>query len=88
MWLQAKIKCEKNATPYRIFINEELITERFYACPKNWIGNDKIKETTNVLDIELVDADDYTVRIENVPGYPKHKVWLHSIDWQEQRYED
>jgi hypothetical protein len=71
-----------------VYINDELITERFYACPKNWSANDRIQKTWNTLGLEIVDADDYKVRIENVPGYPKSKVWIDKVEWQEQPYED
>ena len=88
MWIRTRIKSEKPNTPYRVYINDELITERFYACPKNWSANDRIQKTWNTLGLEIVDADDYKVRIENVPGYPKAKVWIDKVEWQEQPYED
>jgi len=88
MFLQAKIKSDKNNTLYRVFINGELITERYYTCPKNFATNDKILETWNTLGLELVDAKDYEVKIENVPGYPKAKVWIEDVQWQEEPYED
>ena len=33
MYLQARIKCERDGTPYRVYINDELITERFFSIP-------------------------------------------------------
>ncbi len=70
MWIRAKIKCERDNTPYRVYINDELITERYYSCPKNWNTNDRILETWNTLGLEIADAGDYSVTIENVPGHP------------------
>ena len=88
MFLKAKIKSEKNNTPYRVYINDELITERYYACPKNWATNDKILETFNTLALEITDAEDYTATVENIPGHPKARVWIEEIVWQEEPYED
>ena len=99
MFLQAKIKCEEDGTPYRVYINDELITERFYTIPESVLRTIKIqdifgkhyfepKDVTNVLNLELTDADDYTVSVENVPGYPKTKIWIEDVQWQEKHYED
>ena len=88
MWIQVKIKCEKNNTPYRVFINDELMTERFYTAPKNWTENNKITETCNTLRLEIVDAEDYKATVENVPGHPKARVWIEEVQWQEECYEN
>ena len=88
MYLQAKIKCERNGTPYRVYINDELITERYFTTAKNWNTNELILDTWNTLALEIEDRDDYTVSIENVPGYPKARVWIDEVKWQETPYED
>ncbi len=88
MWIRAKIKCERDNTPYRVYINDELITERYYSCPKNWNTNDRILETWNTLGLEIADAGDYSVTIENVPGHPKARVWIENVEWQEECYEN
>ena len=88
MYLQAKIKCERNGTPYRVYINDELITERYFTTAKNWNTNELILDTWNTLALEIEDRDDYTVSIENVPGYPKSRVWIDEVKWQETPYED
>ena len=59
MLLEAKLKCSEDHIPYRIYINDELITERFYTIA------DK-KTDSNDLQIRLVDASEYNVKIENL----------------------
>lgn len=88
MYLQAKIKCDRDGTPYRVYINDELITERFYTMARDWNTKDLILESWNTLALEIENADDYTVSIENIPNYPKAKVWLEEVKWQEKPYED
>ena len=88
MYLQARIKCERDGTPYRVYINDELITERYFTTAKNWNTNELILNTWNTLALEIADSNDYTVSIENVPGTPKAKVWVDSVHWQETPYED
>jgi len=88
MFLQARIKCERDGTPYRVYINDELITERYFTTAKNWNTNELILDTWNTLALEIEDRDDYTVSIENVPGYPKARVWIDEVKWQEKPYED
>ena len=59
MLLEAKLKCNKDHVPYRIYVNDELITVRFYTiASKNTVSND--------LQIELQDANDYDIKIENL----------------------
>ena len=59
MLLEAKLKCDKDHVPYRIYVDDELITERFYTiASKDTVSND--------LQIELADANDYDVKIENL----------------------
>ena len=88
MYLQARIKCERDGTPYRVYINDELITERYFTTAKNWNTNELILNTWNTLALEIADANDYDIKIENVPGTPKAKVWVDSVHWQETPYED
>ena len=94
MFLQAKIKCERNGTPYRVYINDELITERFYTVPHGTltrtIGVKPVlfEDISNILNLEIQDAKTYDVKIENVPGYQKEKVWIEDVQWQEKPYED
>lgn len=89
MWLKADIKCDtKVSVPYRVYINKELITERFYGAPRSYMTKEKIGETWNTLFIELEDSDHYDVDIEMVPGYPTANVYLNSVKWQEKRFED
>lgn len=59
MLLEAKLKCDKNHTPYRVYVDGELITERFYTITtKNTVSNDLL--------VELTDANDYDVKIESI----------------------
>ena len=60
MFIDAKIKCEKDHTPYRIYINDELITERFYTIlpGEGTVSND--------LHIELEDADEYDIKVQSL----------------------
>ena len=94
MFLQAKIKCEQDGTPYRVYINDELITERFYTVPHGTltptIGVMPVlfEDISNVLNLEIRDSKTYDVKIENVPGYPKSRVWIDELKWQETPYED
>lgn len=86
MYIKVRIKSENDNTPYRVFINDELITERFYTAPKNQTTKDKILKTSNTLTFEITDADDYIVNLENIPGYPKQKIWIDKVEWQEESY--
>jgi len=82
MYIQVKIKCDRNNTPYRVFINGELMTERFYTAPKNWDSNDRISHTCNTLALEIADAEHYTAKITDVPGTEKARVWIEDVKWQ------
>ena len=92
MWIKVKIKSEKNNTPYRVFINDELITERFYTVPRGTltptIGVKPVlfEDISNILNLEIRDAKTYEVKIENVPGHPKARVWIEEVKWQEESY--
>ena len=67
MLLEAKLKCNKDHIPYRIYIDGELITERFYTIvSKDTVSNDLV--------VELVDANDYDVKIESLSDTPVHLV--------------
>lgn len=100
MYLQATINCEENGTPYRVYINDELITERFYALPPSVLDTISHRDkddvvyyfqpehVKNVLNLEIKDAPDYSVRIETIPGHVKTEVKLLDVKWQEQPYED
>lgn len=94
MWINVKIKSEKNNTPYRVFINDELITERFYTIPAGTltptIGIEPVlfEDISNILNFEIRDATTYDVKIENIPGGPQEKVWIEEVKWQEEPYED
>jgi len=80
MWIQAILKCDRDHTPYRVYINDELITERFYAKDDRTISNNLV--------LEVKDAKDYSVTVENGPGHPNTQVWIEEVKWQEERYEN
>ena len=58
MWIEAVLKCDVDHTPYRVYINDELITERFYTIAPNTISNNLV--------VELEDAPAYDVRVESL----------------------
>ena len=66
MWLEVVLKCDTENTPYRVYINDDLITERFYAITLD--SRYAITNTTisNNLLIELVDDVTYDVRVESL----------------------
>lgn len=53
MIIKAVLKSDVDKAPYRVYINDELITERLYA-----------QAPTNTLEVELVDRDNYNVRVD------------------------
>lgn len=59
MIINAKLECDKDHIPYRIYINDDLITERFYTIATT-------KTISNNFTIQLVDTDNYDIRIENL----------------------
>ena len=59
MIINAKLECDKDHIPYRIYINDDLITERFYTIATT-------KTISNNFSIQLVDTDNYDIRIENL----------------------
>ena len=58
MWIEAVLKCNVDHTPYRVYINDELITERFYTIAPNTKSNNLI--------VELEDRPAYDVRVESL----------------------
>ena len=58
MWIEAVLKCDIDHTPYRVYINDELMTERFYTIAPNTVSNNFV--------VELEDAPAYDVRIESL----------------------
>ena len=58
MWIEAILKCDVDHTPYRVYINDELMTERFYTIAPNTVSNNLV--------VELEDAPAYDVRVENL----------------------
>jgi hypothetical protein len=60
MLLQAKLKCNKDHVPYRVYVDDELITERFYTiASKDTVCNDVKVESLSDTPVHLVD---YTIR--------------------------
>lgn len=84
MFIKVTLKCDENNIPYRIYINDELITERFYTFPKDIMyTNQPFKnKVKNVLDLEIKDSPDYNVIVES------DKVLIKDVKWQEQRFEN
>ena len=58
MWIEAVLKCDVDHTPYRVYINDELITERFYTIASNTVSNNLV--------VELEDSPAYDVRVESL----------------------
>jgi len=58
MWIEAVLKCDVDHTPYRVYINDELMTERFYTIAPHTVSNNLI--------VELEDAPAYDVRVESL----------------------
>jgi len=82
MFLQAEIKCNKDSTPYRIYINDELITERFYALPPYLLTKFTADNISNVLMFEIKDAEGYNVTIENISGQSETNIWISDVKTQ------
>lgn len=67
MIINAKLHCNYDKVPYRIWINDELITERFYTCLFKKTGTVEENITlSNDLHVTLKDADHYDIKIENL----------------------
>ena len=58
MWIEAVLKCDVDHTPYRVYINDELITERFYTIAPNTVSNNLV--------VELEDKPRYRVRVKSL----------------------
>ncbi len=58
MWIEAVLKCDVDHTPYRVYINDELITERFYTIAPQTVSNNLV--------VELEDSPAYDVRVESL----------------------
>jgi len=58
MWIKAILKCDVDHTPYRVYINDELMTERFYTIAPNTVSNNLV--------VELEDSPAYDVRVESL----------------------
>jgi len=58
MWIEAVLKCDVDHTPYRVYINDELITERFYTIAPRTVSNNLV--------VELEDSPAYDVRVESL----------------------
>ena len=61
MFIEAVLKCDVDNTPYRVYINGELMTERYYTM---------LDENTpsNTLHVQLKDADGYDITVESLSG--------------------
>ena len=67
MIINAKLKCDKDHIPYRVFINDELITERFYSISS-------LDTVSNDLQVSLKDSENYNIKIENLSDTEVHLV--------------
>ena len=96
MYLQARIKCERDGTPYRVYINDELITERFFSIPPSVLNTIKYQEdgekyyfqtsdVSNILALEIEDCEKYDIKIENLSDVQVH---LHELTTQETPFEN
>ena len=67
MIIKAKLHCNYDNVPYRIWINDELITERYYTCFFKKTGTVEENITlSNDLHVNLKDAGDYKIIVENL----------------------
>ena len=58
MWIEAVLKCDVDHTPYRVYINDELMTERFYTIAPRTVSNNLV--------VELEHAPAYDVRVQSL----------------------
>ena len=58
MYIQAVMKCEKDNTPYRIYLNDELITERYYSLDESVISNN--------LELHITESPEYNLKIQSL----------------------
>jgi len=64
MFIDVILKCPYENAPYRVYINDELITERFYT----FIGKNEYVHPliSNTIHVELKDSLTYDVRVESL----------------------
>ena len=55
----ATLVCHENNVPYRLFVNEELITERLYSFPESIV-------VSNTVFFEIEHSDTYNVVLQNM----------------------
>jgi len=58
MWIEAVLKCDHNHTPYRVYVNDELMTERFYTISPKTVSNNLV--------VELEHSPAYDIRVESL----------------------
>mgnify|MGYP001183110457 FL=1 len=58
MWIEAVLKCDRDHTPYRVYINDELMTERFYTISPKTVSNNLV--------VELEHSPAYDIRVESL----------------------
>ena len=72
MIINAKLECDKDHIPYRIYINDELMTERYYTiATQRTISND--------FTVQLKDAENYDFKIKNLTDTEVKLVDLHIV---------
>ena len=62
MYIEAVMKCEKDNTPYRIFLNDELITERYYRLDESVISNN--------LELYITESPEYNLTVQSLTDVP------------------
>lgn len=92
MFLQAKLKSKHDNAQYRVYINDELITERFFVIPYaslQPIGDlacpITIDDVSNILNLEITDQPKYDIKVESITDQAVH---LHDWHVQENPYEN